>query len=102
MREREVVQMTVEIPTKTSATAGSETLAAGGTEVADGSRTTYRRVLATRRGGPDVLELVEEPVPEPALSEARLRVLAAGVGFPDILMREGTDPRGTTGTCAPR
>jgi NADPH:quinone reductase len=88
--------MTVEIPTKTSATAGSEALAAGRSEVAEGSRTTYRRVLATRRGGPDVLELVEEPVPEPALGEARLRVLAAGVGFPDILMREGTYPGGPT------
>jgi NADPH:quinone reductase len=57
-------------------------------------RATYRRVLAMRRGGPDVLELVEEPVPEPALGEVRLRVLAAGVGFPDILMREGTYPGG--------
>lgn len=57
-------------------------------------KTTYRRVLATRRGGPDVLELINEPVPTPALGEARLRVLAAGVGFPDILMREGTYPGG--------
>lgn len=55
---------------------------------------TYRRVVATRRGGPEVLELVEEPVPEPTLGEVRLRVLAAGVGFPDILMREGTYPGG--------
>jgi NADPH2:quinone reductase len=62
-------------------------------EVAD-ARTTYRRVVATRRGGPEVLELVEEPVPEPTLGEARVRVLAAGVGFPDILMREGTYPGG--------
>lgn len=55
---------------------------------------TYRRVVASRRGGPDVLELVEERVPEPALGEARVRVLAAGVGFPDLLMREGTYPGG--------
>lgn len=55
---------------------------------------TYRRVVATTRGGPDVLELVEEPVPEPALGEVRVRVIAAGVGFPDILMREGTYPGG--------
>jgi NADPH2:quinone reductase len=41
-----------------------------------------------------VLELVEEPVPEPVLGEARTRVLAAGVGFPDLLMREGTYPGG--------
>lgn len=57
---------------------------------------TYRRVVATRRGGPDVLELVEEQVPTPKLGEVRLRVLAAGVGFPDILMREGTYPGGPT------
>ena len=55
---------------------------------------TYRRVVATTRGGPNVLELVEEAVPEPALGEVRLRVLAAGVSFPDILMREGTYPGG--------
>ncbi len=55
---------------------------------------TYRRIVAARRGGPDVLELVEEPVPEPALGEVRVRVLAAGVGFPDLLMREGTYPGG--------
>ena len=55
---------------------------------------TYRRVVAGRRSGPEVLELVEEPLPEPALGEARTRVLAAGVGFPDLLMREGTYPGG--------
>jgi NADPH:quinone reductase len=57
-------------------------------------KTTYHRIVAARRGGPDVLELVEEPMPEPALGEVRLRVLAAGVSFPDILMREGTYPGG--------
>jgi NADPH2:quinone reductase len=55
---------------------------------------TYRRVVAVRRGGPEVLEVVEDAVPEPALGEARVRVLAAGVGFPDLLMREGTYPGG--------
>ena len=54
------------------------------------AKTTYRRVVATRRGGPDVLELVEAALSEPVLGEARVRVLAAGVGFPDVLMREGT------------
>ena len=84
----EPLSLSGELESGFAAEAGSET-----SEVAEG-RTTYRRVLATRRGGPDVLELVEEPVPEPALGEVRLRVLAAGVGFPDILMREGTYPGG--------
>jgi NADPH:quinone reductase-like Zn-dependent oxidoreductase len=56
------------------------------------SARTYRRVVASRRGGPEVLELIERPVPEPVLGQARLRVLATGVGFPDLLMRDGTYP----------
>ncbi len=36
----------------------------------------YRRIVVTRRGGPDVLQVVEEdlPEPEPGPGEARVKV----------------------------
>ncbi len=40
-----------------------------------------KRVLLTRKGGPEVLEIVEREVPEPGPGEARVRVLATGVAF---------------------
>jgi NADPH2:quinone reductase len=51
-----------------------------------------RRVVITRRGGPEVLRIVEEAVREPAPGEVRIRTLAAGVSFADIFMREGFHP----------
>ncbi|MBK6007283.1 zinc-binding dehydrogenase [Ramlibacter ginsenosidimutans] len=50
------------------------------------------RVVVTRYGGPDVLSLIEEECPEPKPDEARVRVLAAGVSLPDVMMREGIHP----------
>jgi NADPH:quinone reductase len=52
----------------------------------------YRAVMLTKRGGPEVLETVELPVREPAAGEARVRVLACGVGATDITMRRGSYP----------
>ncbi|MGR9373752.1 quinone oxidoreductase family protein [Rhizobium leguminosarum] len=46
-----------------------------------------KAVQFTRFGPPDVLELVELPVPEPGLSEVLIRVHAAGVNFFEVLMR---------------
>jgi NADPH2:quinone reductase len=51
-----------------------------------------RRVVITRRGGPEVLRIVEEDLREPQAGEARIRTLAAGVSFADIFMREGFHP----------
>ncbi|MCC6829756.1 MAG: zinc-binding dehydrogenase [Thermoleophilia bacterium] len=67
---------------------------AGHADATAGPVRTYRRVVAARVGGPEVLELIEERVPEPLIGEVRVRVEAAGVGFPDLLMREGTYPGG--------
>ena len=50
------------------------------------------RIIVTHYGGPDALRAVEEPCPEPADGEVRVRVLAAGVSLPDLLMREGVHP----------
>lgn len=41
-------------------------------------------------GGPEVLEVVDLPLPEPAAGEVRVRALAIGVGKPDALIRQGT------------
>lgn len=42
-----------------------------------------------RTGGPEVLELAERPLPQPAPHEVRVRALAIGVGKPDVLVRKG-------------
>ena len=52
----------------------------------------YTRVVVHRYGGPEELRLVEEECPEPQPGEVRVRVLAAGVALPDLLMREGVHP----------
>lgn len=52
----------------------------------------YRRVVITRSGGPDVLKIVEDELPEPRSGEARVKVLTAGVAFVDLLLREGLYP----------
>ncbi len=43
-------------------------------------------------GGPEVLEAVERPVPEPAAGEVLVKVAAAGVNRPDIIQRKGFYP----------
>ena len=50
------------------------------------------RVVVTRYGGPEVLRVAEEECPEPKAGEVRVRVLAAGVSLPDVMMREGMHP----------
>ena len=52
----------------------------------------HKRIIVSHYGGPDELRLVEEECPEPKDGEVRVRVLAAGVALPDLLMREGIHP----------
>jgi NADPH2:quinone reductase len=52
----------------------------------------HTRIIVTHYGGPDALRVVEEECPEPKGGEVRVRVLAAGVSLPDVLMREGVHP----------
>src|SRR5215470_11526184 len=52
----------------------------------------HARIIVTHYGGPDELGVVEEECPEPKADEVRVRVLAAGVSLPDLLMREGVHP----------
>jgi NADPH2:quinone reductase len=52
----------------------------------------YKRLIVTHYGGPDALQVIEEQCPEPKQDEVRVRVLAAGVSLPDLMMREGIHP----------
>jgi NADPH:quinone reductase-like Zn-dependent oxidoreductase len=45
------------------------------------------RVVVTGHGGPDVLQLVEEDLPEPQAGEVRVKVLAAGISAYDLMFR---------------
>jgi len=48
-----------------------------------------RRIVITKSGGPDVLELIEEETPEPKPDEVLVKVTASGVAFGDVLKRTG-------------
>jgi len=52
----------------------------------------HARIVVSRYGGPDALEVVDEECHEPKAGEVRVRVLAAGVSLPDIMAREGVHP----------
>lgn len=56
----------------------------------------HTRIIVTHYGGPDALQLLEEDRPEPKDGEVRVRVLAAGVSLPDVMMREGIHPETPT------
>jgi NADPH:quinone reductase-like Zn-dependent oxidoreductase len=45
----------------------------------------YNRIVIEANGGTDVLKTVEETIPEPQPGEVGVRVLAAGVGFADVM-----------------
>ncbi|MCB2142268.1 MAG: NAD(P)H-quinone oxidoreductase, partial [Rhodobacteraceae bacterium] len=51
--------------------------------------TTMRAVEITRPGGPEVLALTEQPVPQPMAGQILIEVAYAGVNRPDALQRAG-------------
>ena len=54
---------------------------------------SWQHVRISRFGGPEVLELAEEPtIPNPGTGEVRIKVLAAGTGFTDSFIRRGRYP----------
>ena len=57
-----------------------------------------RAIAIAAPGGPEVLTLVERPVPKPGSDEVLIRVAAAGINRPDILQRQGryAPPPGTS------
>jgi len=50
---------------------------------------TYRAVMLTKKGGPEVLQIVELPIEDPGPGQLRVRVRAAGVGATDLIMLAG-------------
>lgn len=50
---------------------------------------TYRAVMLTKAGGPEVLQIVELPIEPPGPGQLRVRVRAAGVGSTDLIMLAG-------------
>lgn len=52
----------------------------------------YKHIVIPTFGGKESLSLVEDELLEPRANEVRVKVLAAGVSFADILMREGVHP----------
>ena len=50
---------------------------------------TYRAVMLTAKGGPEVLQVVRLPVESPGTGQLRIRVRAAGVGATELIMLTG-------------
>ena len=51
-----------------------------------------RAILVRKVGGPEALELVDVPMPEPKAGEALVAIKAIGVNFIDVYFREGRYP----------
>jgi len=52
----------------------------------------HHRVVVTQHGGPEVLQVVEENLPEPQAGEVRVKVQAAGVSAYDAMLRRYSFP----------
>ena len=52
----------------------------------------YSSVIVTERGGPDVLQVIEDDLRSPHPNEVRIKVLAAPVSLPDVEARYGHSP----------
>jgi len=50
---------------------------------------TYRAVMLTKKGGPEVLQIMELPIDPPGPGQIRVRIRAAGVGSTDLIMLAG-------------
>src|SRR5580698_1333140 len=51
--------------------------------------TTYRAVMLTRKGGPEALQIVDQPLEAPGPGQLRVRIRAAGVGSTDLIILAG-------------
>lgn len=52
----------------------------------------YKRIVVADHGSVDVLKTVEEAIPEPKSGQVRVKVLAAGIGYADIMAQHGGYP----------
>src|ERR1700684_2954117 len=53
------------------------------------SEASMKAIQVKQVGGPDVMELVELPVPQPKANETVVKLAASGVNFIDVYLREG-------------
>lgn len=56
------------------------------------SKAIMKAIQIKKTGGPEAMELVEIPVPQPQPNEAVVKVQAAGVNYIDVYNREGRYP----------
>ena len=59
-----------------------------------GTGRAYRRIVVTQHGGPEVLQPLEEALPEPGSGEVRVKVQAAGISGYDLMDRRYSFPGG--------
>src|ERR1035437_1405206 len=52
-------------------------------------QTFMKAIQVKQPGGPEAMELVELPVPQPKPNEAVVKLAASGVNFIDVYIREG-------------
>lgn len=53
----------------------------------------YKKIIITKFGGPEVMQMVEEgSLPEPKPGEVRVKVLKTSANFTDIMIRKGKYP----------
>jgi NADPH:quinone reductase-like Zn-dependent oxidoreductase len=52
----------------------------------------YKSVVVTKRGGPEVLQVIENDLRMPSAGEARVKILATPVCLPDVEARYGRSP----------
>src|SRR3984885_7345244 len=53
------------------------------------SKAIMKAIQVKQVGGPEVMELVELPVPQPKANETVVKLAASGVNFIDVYYREG-------------
>jgi NADPH:quinone reductase-like Zn-dependent oxidoreductase len=53
---------------------------------------TYKSIVVTRRGGPEVIQIVETELRLPAAGEVRIKILASPVCQDDVAVRVGNRP----------
>ena len=52
----------------------------------------YKSIIVSRRGGPEVFEIIENDLGAPSHQEARIKILATPVSLPDVQARYGHTP----------
>jgi NADPH:quinone reductase-like Zn-dependent oxidoreductase len=57
-------------------------------EAPNGGR--MKRVIVDHYGGPEVVKVIDDQVPQPGPGEVRVKVLAAGVSYTDAMLRAGS------------